>query len=81
MADPQTIDLTWKLATGAPRGPFAIIDVVGLTTVYNIGMMHPGADDPTTTQGKLMQLLKEKIDAGETGINAGVGFYDYRNQQ
>lgn len=81
VADPQTIDLTWKLATGAPRGPFAIIDVVGLTTVYNIGMMHPGANDPSTAQGKLMQMLKEKIDAGETGINAGVGFYDYRNQQ
>lgn len=23
------------------------------------------------------QLLKEKIDRGETGVNAGKGFYDY----
>jgi len=78
VADPKTIDLTWKLGTGAPIGPFAIIDIVGLNTVYNIGMMHPGADDPSTTQGKLMQMLKEKIDKGETGRNAGKGFYDYK---
>ena len=77
VADPQTIDLTWKLGTGAPKGPFEIIDVVGLTTVYNIGKMHPGADDPNTVQGKLMLKLKEKIDKGETGRNAGKGFYDY----
>ena len=24
------------------------------------------------------KLLKEKIDKGETGVNAGIGFYDYR---
>ncbi len=77
VADPQTIDLTWKLGTGAPKGPFEIIDIVGLTTVYNIGKMHPGADDPNTVQGKLMLKLKEKIDKGETGRNAGKGFYDY----
>jgi len=77
VAEPEDIDLTWKLATGAPKGPFEIIDVVGLTTVYNIGLLHPGADDPSTTQGKLVKMLKEKIDKGELGINAGKGFYEY----
>ena len=77
VADPQTIDLTWRLGTGGAMGPFQIIDIVGLTTVYNIGKMHPGADDPATLQGKLMIKLKEKIDKGETAVNAGKGFYDY----
>ena len=36
VADPQTIDLTWQLATGAPKGPFQILDIVGLETAYNI---------------------------------------------
>ncbi|PAD65918.1 3-hydroxybutyryl-CoA dehydrogenase, partial [Bacillus sp. 7586-K] len=36
VADPYTIDKTWMIATGAPMGPFAIMDVVGLETVYNI---------------------------------------------
>lgn len=73
----EDIDKCWMLATGAPAGPFRILDVVGLTTAYNISRMKPGADDPTTTSGKICALLKEKIDRGETGINAGKGFYDY----
>jgi len=77
VADPATIDLTWKCATGAPRGPFEIMDVVGLATLYNIGSMHPGADDPSTVQGQIMLRLKEKIDKGETGMSAGKGFYTY----
>ena len=73
----EDIDKCWKLATGAPAGPFQILDVVGLVTAYNIGMMKPGANDPTTPVGKVNAMLKEKIDRGETGINAGKGFYDY----
>ena len=77
VADPETIDKTWMLATGAPAGPFRILDVVGLVTAYNIVIMNPLAADPTTTQGKIAAKLKEYIDAGKTGINAGEGFYKY----
>ena len=78
VADPETIDKTWQLGTGAPAGPFRILDIVGLTTAYNIAVMDPRAKDPSTIQGKIAAKLKEKIDAGETGVNAGKGFYDYR---
>ena len=77
VADFETIDKTWILATGAPAGPFHILDIVGLTTAYNIVYMNPESKDPNTTAGKIAKLLKEKIDAGETGINAGKGFYTY----
>lgn len=77
VADFETIDKTWILATGAPAGPFHILDIVGLTTAYNIIIMNPEAQDPETTPGKIAKMLKEKIDAGETGINAGKGFYEY----
>ena len=77
VADPETIDLTWKLATGAPAGPFQILDIVGLVTAYNIVTMDPRAADPASIQGKIAGKLKEKIDAGKTGINAGEGFYKY----
>ena len=36
VSDPETIDKTWMIATGAPLGPFAILDVVGIRTAYNI---------------------------------------------
>ena len=37
-----------------------------------------GVADPETVQGKIASKLKAKIDAGETGVNAGKGFFDYR---
>ncbi|MEE1335987.1 3-hydroxyacyl-CoA dehydrogenase [Methanobrevibacter sp.] len=77
VADYETIDKTWILATGAPAGPFHILDIVGLTTAYNIIIMNPDAQNPETIPGKIAKMLKEKIDAGETGINAGKGFYEY----
>lgn len=77
VADPETIDLTWRLATGAPKGPFQILDIVGLTTAYNINQMKPEAQQEGTIVWKIGQLLKEKIDKGETGITAGKGFYEY----
>lgn len=75
---PEDIDRAWTLGTGAPAGPFRILDIVGLETAYNIGRMHPAAADPTSPQAKVVAMLKEKIDAGETGITAGKGFYNYK---
>lgn len=77
VADPETVDKTWMLATGAPAGPFRILDIVGLTTAYNIAVMDPQAADPETVPGKVAAMLKERIDAGKTGVNAGEGFYTY----
>ncbi|KAA8830779.1 3-hydroxyacyl-CoA dehydrogenase [Bifidobacterium tissieri] len=78
VADVETIDKTWMLATGAPLGPFRILDIVGLTTAYNIGALDPRAKDPNTVQGKIAAMLKRYIDEGKTGINAGEGFYTYK---
>ena len=77
VADPETIDLTWRLATSAPAGPFQILDIVGLETAYNINQMKPAAQVEGTLETRMGKLLKEKIDRGETGVNAGKGFYDY----
>ncbi|MDY4041229.1 MAG: 3-hydroxyacyl-CoA dehydrogenase [Collinsella sp.] len=78
VADPETIDKTWMLGTGAPAGPFRILDVVGLATALNVVLLDPRAKDPESVQGKIAAILKEKIDAGKTGVNAGEGFYKYQ---
>ena len=78
VADFETIDKTWELATGAPSGPFKILDIVGLETAYNINQMKPDAQTEGSVTNLIGKLLKEKIDKGETGVNAGIGFYDYR---
>lgn len=78
VADVETIDKTWKLATGAPKGPFEILDIIGLTTAYNINSMRPESKDPESISDKVSTMLKKYIDQGKTGINAGEGFYKYK---
>ena len=39
--------------------------------------MNPAAKDPESVHAKIAAKLKEYIDAGKTGINAGEGFYKY----
>ena len=77
VADVETIDAAWTLGTGAPLGPFRILDIVGLTTAYNIVAASPAAQDPDSTAGRIAAVLKQHIDEGKTGINAGEGFYKY----
>jgi len=48
VADVETIDKTWMIATGAPEGPFAILDTVGIATAYNITLARANA---TTRRG------------------------------
>ncbi|UFT99267.1 3-hydroxyacyl-CoA dehydrogenase [Radiobacillus kanasensis] len=79
VADVETIDKTWMIATGAPKGPFAILDVVGITTAYNI--VHAKAEATGNEEmKKLAKLLKtEYIDKGKLGTATGEGFYTYPN--
>ncbi|MFC9558634.1 3-hydroxyacyl-CoA dehydrogenase [Agromyces sp. NPDC056965] len=72
IAEPDAIDKTWRIGTGAPMGPFQIYDIVGLTTAYNISMMG-GAK-----QQAFAALIKERyIDQGKLGVATGEGFYSY----
>ncbi|RAR47634.1 3-hydroxyacyl-CoA dehydrogenase [Flavobacterium lacus] len=79
VADVHTIDKTWMVATGAPTGPFAILDVVGITTAYNINKMEAEKTGDSDKQ-KVVEYLKEHfIDKGKLGVATGEGFYTYPN--
>jgi 3-hydroxyacyl-CoA dehydrogenase len=79
VADVQTIDKTWMVATGAPTGPFAILDVVGITTAYNINKMEAEKTGDADKQ-KVVEYLKEHfVDKGKLGVATGEGFYTYPN--
>lgn len=79
IADIETIDKTWMVATGAPLGPFGILDVVGITTAYNINkMVADKTQDPVKL--KIVETLKaDFIDKGRLGVATGQGFYSYPN--
>lgn len=71
-AEPAAVDETWRIATGAPMGPFQILDIIGLTTPYNILINGRDSDK------KLAAWLKENyIDKGKLGAATGEGFYRY----
>ncbi|SDS24323.1 3-hydroxybutyryl-CoA dehydrogenase [Polaribacter sp. KT25b] len=79
IADSEIIDKTWMKATGAPLGPFGILDVVGITTAYNINKM---AAENTKDELKIKtaKYLKENfIDKNKLGVSTGEGFYKYPN--
>lgn len=77
VADPETIDKMWMIATGAPLGPFAILDVVGINTAYNIVKAKAEATGDAMQQ-KLAEMLKaEYIDKNKLGRATGEGFYTY----
>jgi 3-hydroxybutyryl-CoA dehydrogenase len=72
VATPETIDATWRTATGAPLGPFQIYDVVGLRTAYAIASTDPRS-------AVWAAYLKEHyVDKGLLGVESGEGFYRYR---
>ncbi|MGX7058532.1 3-hydroxyacyl-CoA dehydrogenase [Vagococcus humatus] len=81
VADPQIIDKTWMIATGSPRGPFAILDVVGIQTAYNILQIQVTQGGPNTDiLAIISQKLKENyLDKGYLGESSGQGFYTYPN--
>jgi len=79
VSDLQTIDKTWMIATGSPMGPFAILDIVGITTAYNINQMEvQKTNDPLKI--KTVEYLKKNfIDQNKLGVSTGEGFYEYPN--
>lgn len=79
VSDPESIDKAWTLGTGAPKGPFQILDTVGLNTAYNIVLMYvkvPSFLAPYNFKG-MEKLLKKYIDEGKLGKSSGEGFYKY----
>jgi len=77
IADYQTIDKTWMTATGSPIGPCGILDLVGITTAYNINLM---ALTKNPEKQKVVDYLKTNfIDTNKLGVNTGEGFYKYPN--
>ncbi|MGS4344370.1 3-hydroxyacyl-CoA dehydrogenase [Myroides odoratus] len=79
VADAHTIDKTWMAATGAPTGPFGILDIVGITTAYNINKMAADATQDPLKIKTVNYLKREFIDKNKLGVGTGEGFYTYPN--
>lgn len=88
ISDAESIDKAWTLGTGAPKGPFQIIDTVGLMTAKNIVEQYqkvPGLISPLLKKmmlpynyKKMLELLNKYIAEGKLGKSTGEGFYKYK---
>ncbi|WP_294034375.1 3-hydroxyacyl-CoA dehydrogenase [uncultured Moraxella sp.] len=77
VASPHQIDKVWKKATRSPKGPFEIMDIVGLRTVYAIHSANAERTGDALERQFTQKLKAEYIDQGKTGKESGQGFYDY----
>ena len=87
ISDPESIDKAWTLGTGAPKGPFQIIDTVGLETAKNIVEQYqkvPGIINPLLKKmmmpynyKAMLEMLNKYIIEGKLGKSSKEGFYKY----
>jgi 3-hydroxybutyryl-CoA dehydrogenase len=72
IASIEDVDRSWMGNFKMDRGPFGILDVIGLETVWHITNAMPD-----TKSKKFAALLKTYVDAGKLGVKTGEGFYKY----
>jgi len=73
--DFRDIDRAWMLFTKMPRGPFGIMDAVGLDVVYDTAMIYYNeSKDPKDLPP---QAMLEMIRCRRLGVKTGKGFYAY----
>lgn len=79
VAESETIDKTWLIATKSTFVPFGFVDMAGLNTAYNItSAMANATSDPVLAEAA-RRLKEEYLDKGKLGVSSGEGFYKYPN--
>jgi len=79
VADHESIDKTWMIATGVKVGPFGIMDMVGMQTMYNIDKLWGEKLGDKVMLDRAKFIKENYIDKGKMGISTGEGFYKYPN--
>lgn len=77
VADTETIDKTWMIATGAPEGRFAILGAIGINPAFNIVVAKANRNLEFANLANLLET--EYLDKGRLGRATGRGFYTYPN--
>lgn len=79
ISDVESIDKTWMISMGTKIGPFGFMDMIGMQTMYNIGMLW-GTKLGIQKKIDTANFIKENfIDKGIMGVSSGQGFYKYPN--
>ena len=79
VADVESIDKTWMISTGVKMGPFGIMDIIGMETMYNIDKLWGEKLGDETMLARADMIKENYIDKGKMGVSTGEGFYKYPN--
>ena len=79
VTDIESIDRTWMISTGTRMGPFGIMDIIGMQTMYNIDKLWGEKLGDESMLKRASIIKKEYIDKGKMGMSSGEGFYTYPN--
>lgn len=79
VAAPHTIDQTWMKTQSSTIGPFGTLDMIGMTTAYNVTMLQADLTKNPLLLKIADKIKTEMIDTGKMGMETGQGFYDYPN--
>ena len=74
VASIHDVDRAWMGNFKMDRGPFGILDTVGLDTAWHI--VKARADEKSQ---RFARLLREYVEQGKLGVKSGEGFYTYPN--
>lgn len=76
VATVEDVDRAWMGVMKTPVGPFGILDVVGVKTVWDITQYWATVTADPQLQANA-DFLKEYVDRGWLGVKTGRGFYTY----
>jgi 3-hydroxyacyl-CoA dehydrogenase len=77
VSDPEDVDRTWMIATKMPRGPFGIMDLIGMETIHNVTAYWAEVRDDAQLRKNAAYIKRRFIDTGKLGIKTGEGYYSY----
>ncbi|MFL6449582.1 MAG: 3-hydroxyacyl-CoA dehydrogenase family protein [Bryobacteraceae bacterium] len=75
VSSPEDVDRLFSLVFGTSKGPFQLMDMVGLDVVLDVEE-HYAKVRPELPSGP-RQLLRRYVDQDRLGVKTGRGFYDY----
>lgn len=71
--EPEEFDRGWKMEWGTKIGPFKLMDLIGLDTVYHIENSYYRASGDE--RDRPPERLRQMVESGRLGMKTGEGFY------
>ncbi len=79
VSEPEVIDKTWMITMKTAMGPCAIMDMVGLETMYHVASYWGEVNADEQYKKNAEYLKAHFVDRNRLGVKTGQGYYKYPN--